>query len=185
MKEVTSQYPVTEGSKIDNQTYLSLSLVAGLNTDRALVMALNTLSDVLINQESSPVRLALQDAESGKDVNSYVDELHQNVFHITVQNANSSDKDKLHDILLKTLSDVVEKGIDKKAVEGSINRTEFLLREGNTPQKGLIYNFQILPGWFFADDPYLTLEYEKPLAKVKTALETNYLESINPKVYDR
>lgn len=178
MKEVTSQYPITEGSNIDNQSYLSLSLVAGLNTDRALVMALNTLSDVLINQESSPVRLALQEAGIGKDVNSYLDELHQNVFHITVQNANSSDKYKFRDLVLQTLRDVVEKGIDKKAVEGSINRTEFLLREGNTPQKGLIYNFQILPGWFFADDPYLTLEYEKPLAKVKTALETNYLETI-------
>jgi Zn-dependent M16 (insulinase) family peptidase len=178
MKDVTAQYPVTEGSIIDNQTYISLSFVAGLNTDRALVMALKTISDVLINQESAPVRLALQDAGIGKDVNASVDELQQNVIHIIVQNANSSDKNRFHDIVMKTLRHVVEKGIDKKAVEGSINRTEFLLREGNTPQKGLTYNFQILPGWFFADDPYLTLEYEKPLANVKTALKTNYLESI-------
>jgi Zn-dependent M16 (insulinase) family peptidase len=178
MKEVTCQYPVAEGSETGNQTYLSLDFVAGLNTDRALVMALNILSDVLINQESAPVRLALQKAGIGRDVNSSVDDLQQNVFQITVQNANSSDKDKFRDIVMQTLRDVVVNGVDKKAVEGSINRTEFLLREGNTPQKGLIYNFRILPGWFFADDPYLTLEYEKPLAKVKTALETNYLESI-------
>lgn len=177
-KEVTGQYPVTEGSDTQNQTYLSLNFVAGLNTDRALVMALNTLSDVLINQESAPVRLALQEAGIGKDVSASVDEFQQNVFHIIVQNANAPDKDKFRDIVMQTLKNVVENGIDKKAVEGSINRTEFLLREGNTPQKGLVYNFQILPGWFFADDPYLTLEYEKPLAKVKTALETNYLESI-------
>ncbi len=178
MKQVTSQYPVAEGSETENQTYLSLSFVAGLNTDRALVMALNTLADVLINQESAPVRLALQEAGIGKDVSASVDELQQNVFQIIVQNANSSDKDRFRDIVFQTLRDVVEKGLDKKAVEGSINRAEFLLREGNTPQKGLVYNFQILPGWFFADDPYLTLEYEKPLAKVKTALETDYLESI-------
>ena len=178
MKEVTEQYPVAEGGDTENQTYLSLSFVAGLNTDRALVMALNTLSDVLINQESAPVRLALQEAGIGKDVNAFVDEYQQNVFKIIVQNANSSDKNKFHDIVMQTLQEVVENGVDKKAVEGSINRAEFLLREGNTPQKGLVYNFQILPGWFFADDPYLTLEYEKPLAKVKTALETNYLESI-------
>lgn len=178
MKKVTSQYPVIEGSETENQSYLSLSFVAGLNTDRALVMALSTLGDVLINQESAPVRLALQEAGIGKDVSASVDELQQNVFQITVQNANSTDKDRFRDIVLQTLRNVVEKGMDKKAVEGSINRAEFLLREGNTPQKGLVYNFQILPGWFFSDDPYLTLEYEKPLAKVKTALETDYLESI-------
>jgi len=178
MKEVTSYYPLPEGSNTEDQTYLSLSFVAGLNTDRALVMALNTICDVLINQESSPIRIALQKAGIGKDVNAYVNEIKQNVFQITVQNANPADKEKFLDVVKKSLYEAVEKGLDKKAVEGSINRTEFLLREGNTPQKGLVYTFQILPGWFFADDPYLTLEYEKPLAKVKTALETNFLESI-------
>jgi len=178
MKEVTAHYPVTEGSKTENQAYLSMSFVAGLNTDRALVMALNTLSDVLINQESAPIRLALQKASIGKEVSAFVDELQQNVFQINVQNANPDDKAKFLEIIRETLREVVEKGLDKKAVEGAINRNEFLLREGNTPQKGIVYNFQILPGWLFADDPYLTLEYEKPLAKVKTALECNYLESI-------
>jgi Zn-dependent M16 (insulinase) family peptidase len=178
MKEVSAHYPVTAGSKTENQTYLSMSFVAGLNTDRALVMALNTLADVLINQESAPIRLALQKAGIGREVSAAVDELQQNVFQINVQNANPADKVKFLEIIRQTLRDVVEKGLDKKAVEGSINRNEFLLREGNTPQKGIVYNFQILPGWLFADDPYLTLEYEKPLAKVKTALETSYLESI-------
>ena len=178
MKEVTAHYPVTEGNNQQDQTYLALSFVAGLNTDRALVMALNTLGDVLINQESAPLRLALQKAKIGKEVSASVNELQQNVFQIIVQNANPADKKKFLDIIRQTLYEVVEKGLDKKAVEGSINRNEFLLREGNTPQKGIVYNFQILPGWLFADDPYLTLEYEKPLAKVKTALGTNYLESI-------
>jgi len=178
MKEVTAQYPVAEGNKADNQTYLSMSFVAGLNTDRSLVMALNVISDVLINQESAPLRLALQKAGIGKEVSASVDELRQNVFQINVQNANPTDKDKFLDTVRQALHEVVERGLDKKAVEGSINRNEFLLREGNTPQKGIVYNFQILPGWLFADDPFLTLEYEKPLAKAKTALASNYLESI-------
>ena len=178
MKEVTAQYPVVEGSKIENQTYLTLNFVAGLNTDRATTMALNILCDLLVNQEAAPVRLALQKAGIGQDVNASVDDLQQNLFQIQVQNANSTDKEKFQEIVLSTLRDVVKSGLDKKAVEGAINRTEFQLREGNDAQKGITYNFQILPGWFFADDPFLTLEYEKPLAKVKTALESNYLESV-------
>jgi presequence protease len=178
IKEVHSFYAAAEGSKIENQTYLTLNVVAGLNTDRATTMALNILCDLLVNQEAAPIRLALQKAGIGQDVNASVDELQQNVFQIQVQNANATDKQKFYDIVMSTLREVAQNGLEKKAVEGAINRTEFQLREGNDAQKGITYNFQILPGWFFADDPFLTLEYEKPLSKVKTALESKYFESI-------
>jgi presequence protease len=178
IKELSAFYSAAEGSKTENQTYLTMDIVAGLNTDRATTMALNILCDLLVNQEAAPVRLALQKANIGQDVNASMDELRQNVFEIQVQNANPGDAKKFREIVLATLKEVVQKGLDKKAVEGAINRTEFQLREGNDAQKGITYNFQILPGWFFADDPFLTLEYEKPLAKVKTALETQYLESV-------
>jgi Zn-dependent M16 (insulinase) family peptidase len=177
-KELSAFYSAAEGSKTEKQTYLTMSVVAGLNTDRATTMALNILCDLLVNQEAAPLRLALQKAGIGQDVSASVDELHQNVFQIQVQNANPGDAKKFRKIVMATLHEVVKKGLDKKSVEGAINRTEFQLREGNDAQKGITYNFQILPGWFFADDPFLTLEYEKPLAKVKTALERNYLESI-------
>jgi presequence protease len=178
MKEESAYYPVTEGSSTENQTYLTLNFVAGLNSDRATTMALTMLADLLVNQEAAPVRLALQKAGIGKDVNATLDENQQNIFEIVVQNAEAKDKDKFREIVMNTLAEVAKTGLDKKAVEGSLNRTEFKLREGNDAQKGVTYNFLILPGWFFANDPYLTLEYEKPLAKIKTALETNYLESM-------
>jgi presequence protease len=177
IKEITASYAAAEGSKTEHQTYLTMNVVAGLNTDRATTMALTMLCDLLVNQEAAPIRLALQKAGIGQDVNASVDELRQNVFQIQVQNANTSDAKKFREIVMTTLQKVVKGGLEKKAVEGVINRTEFQLREGNDAQKGLTYNFQILPGWLFADDPFLTLEYEKPLAKVKTALEGRYLES--------
>jgi presequence protease len=177
-KELSAFYSAAEGSKLGNQTYLTMNVVAGLNTDRATTMALNILCDLLVNQEAAPVRLALQKAGIGQDVNASVDELHQNVFQIRVQNANPGDAKRFRKIVMATLQDVIKKGLNKKAVEGAINRTEFQLREGNDAQKGITYNLQILPGWFFADDPFLTLEYEKPLAKVKTALTSNYMESV-------
>lgn len=177
-RETTAFYSAAEGSVTENQTYLTMSVVAGVNTDRATTMALNILCDLLVNQEAGPVRLALLKAGIGQDVSAFVDELHQNVFQIRVQNANPADMEKFRNIVMATLNDVVRNSLDKKAVEGALNRTEFQLREGNDAQKGITYNFQILPGWFFADDPFLTLEYEKPLAHLKTALTTDYLETI-------
>jgi presequence protease len=178
MKEATASYPVAEDADVDHQTYLSLNFVTDSGADRALVMALQILQEVLVQQESAPLRLALQEAGIGREVNSSIDDLNQVVFQIVVQNANAEDKDAFKDVVMKTLRDVADKGLDKEAVEGAINRMEFHLREGNDAQKGLTYNFQALSGWFYADDPFLSLEYEKPLAVVKTALTTNYLESL-------
>lgn len=178
MKKVTGYYPISEGSDTENQTYLNLSWVIGEGKDQALGMALDVLSDVLVNHESGPIRLALQEAGIGRDVFSYYDDYKQNVLHIRVQNANASDTDIFYDIVEKTLIETAEKGIDKGKIEGIINRMEFRLREGDNAQKGLTYIFQAINGWFYADDPFLSLEWEKPLAKVKTALETDLLESI-------
>jgi len=178
MKEVEASYSVMEGAPVEDQTYLTLSWVIGENTDQALVMELNALADVLVNQESAPVRLALQEAGIGKDVSALVNDLHQNVFVIMVRNANPEDKDEFRRVVMETLERVAEEGIDKESIEGTLNRMEFRLREGDNAQKGLIYNMQVLSGWMFADDPFLGLEYEKPLAEARKALEEPVLEEL-------
>jgi Zn-dependent M16 (insulinase) family peptidase len=178
MKDIAGYYPVMQGDDTDKQTYLSLNYVIGHNTDQALVMALDILSEVLVNQESAPIRLALQEAGIGQDVSAVTNNYKQNVFQIIVQNANPGDKDKFNTIVRKCMQDAIDKGLDKQVIEGIINRLEFQLREGNDAQKGMYCVFRSLPTSFFADDPFLGLEYEKPLSEVKKSLTTKYLEDI-------
>jgi presequence protease len=183
MKDVNAYYPVLDGADTKGQTYLSLSFAAGHNTDYALGMALDIICEALFNQESAPIRLALQKAGIGQDISASVSNYNQNVVMISVPNANPEDKARFYEIMMTTLREIVDKGIDKKEIQGIINRTEFQLREGNDAQKGISYMSQIQPGWFFADDPFLGLEYEKPLAIVKKALTSNYLEKIVQKYF--
>ncbi len=183
MKDITCPYPVLEGSNTENQTYLSLNWVIGQNTDQALTMALDVLCEVLVNQESAPVRLALQKAGIGKEVSASSSNVKQNVFQIIVQNAKSGEEKKFHDLVTATLTEVVQKGLNKNEIEGVINRKEFQLKEGNDAQKGITYLNQLLAGWFFVDNPFLGLEYEKPLAEIKTALTSKYLEDVVEKYF--
>ena len=183
MMDMTGFYPIMPGDDANNQAYLSLNYVVGHNTDQALVMALDVLCEVLVNQESAPIRLALQEAGIGQDVNASSSNYKQNVVQIMVQNANPGDKDKFNEIVRKCMQEAVDKGLDKQVVEGVINRMEFQLREGNDAQKGMYCVFRSLPTSFFADDPFLGLEYEKPLAEVKKSLTTKYLEDIIKKSF--
>lgn len=176
-RDVVTYYPVMEGNT-KGQTYLTLSFVIGHNTDYTLGMALDMLADVLVNQESAPIRLALLKAGIGKDVSAGVSDYKQNLFSITVQNADPEDKDRFVQIVTDELASLVAKGIDKDEVAGVLSRMEFGLREGNNAQKGIDYMGRIRNGWFFADDPFAGLEYEKTLAELKNGLKTGYLEKL-------
>lgn len=98
--------------------------------------------------------------------------------HIVVRNANEEDLDSFYEITEDVINKVVEEGLDKKTLEGTINRMEFMLREGDSPQKGLIYGMQLLSGWFYEGNPYKGLEFEKPLAEIKRSLEEDYMEQL-------
>jgi Zn-dependent M16 (insulinase) family peptidase len=177
-KEISAYYPVIEGSPLDNQTYLSMNWVIGTGADPATNMALDVLSDVLVNQESSPVRKALIEAGVGKDIYATTQNMRQNIFSIVVQNANASDKEKFKRIVDSTLAKVYEEKIDRETLKGSINRMEFRLREGNDAQKGLTYNMRSINCWLYTNSPFAPLEYEKQLTTVKQSLTGTYLEDM-------
>jgi presequence protease len=175
-KYAEASYPVAEGSTTKDNTYLSLNIVTGLNIDQELTYSLDILREALVNHESAPIRLALQEAGIGKDVRAFVNNSKQNVFTIRVQNANPEDKDNFDKIVYETLQKVSEEGVDKVMIEGILNRIEFNMREGDTPQKGMMYIMQSYQGWFFDENPFLGLEFEKPLAVVKEGIDNGLLE---------
>ncbi|MCK7537560.1 MAG: insulinase family protein [Marinilabiliales bacterium] len=164
-KVAEKPYAVAEGSSTKNNTFLSLSIVTGRNTDVELVMALNILREALVNHESAPIRLALQEAKIGKDVRASVSDIQQNVFQITVQNANPEDRDKFDEIVYSTMKKASTEGFDKKMIEGIINRMEFGLRENNNPQKGFMYTMRSQKSMFFANNPIKGLEFEDSFGK--------------------
>ncbi|MBT3229072.1 MAG: peptidase [Candidatus Marinimicrobia bacterium] len=178
LRSAQGVYSATEGSELEGNSYLSLSFVVGLSTDQQLGLGLRVLTQALFNNESAPVRLALQEAGIGKDVGAWVDDLKQNVLHVRVQNANPDEGEKFKQVVFEALEKTAREGLNKEAVTGILNRMEFNLREGNTPQKGLYYNQQALGSWFWADEPFSGLEYEKPLAALKSALPSGYLEGL-------
>jgi presequence protease len=68
-KQVHAYYAAAEDGSTENQTYLTLTWVAGLSSDQKVTTALKILAEVMVNQESAPLRLALQEAGIGTMIN--------------------------------------------------------------------------------------------------------------------
>ncbi len=180
MKQITLDYPIGKNEDTQDKTFLSLSFVAGSTLQPELSMAMDVLTDLLVNLPAAPIRKALQEAGIGKDVSCGYDDSKQGVFTILVDNANPEDKDRFLKTVLDTLGQVIKSGLEKKQVEGVLNRLEFKLREadfGSFP-KGLVATATGIRGWIIGKDPFLTMQWEKPLTATRAALKTDYLEKI-------
>jgi Zn-dependent M16 (insulinase) family peptidase len=177
-REVTRFYPMVEDAGTDNQSFLSYSVVTGRNTDLQCSLALDILCEVLVNQESAPLRIALQEAGIGQDVTASASNFKQNLVQIVAINANPGDMPSFRKIIAETLETVLLTGIDRNEVDGVLNRLEFRLREGDDAQKGLTYLNMMLPRWFFADDPFTGLEYNAILSSFRQSLDNGYLEEM-------
>ena len=178
VKELNAFYSATDGAHTEQQTYLALNWVIGLGSDPVTEMYLDLLADVLVNQESGPVRKALQEAGIGKDSYATVQNMQQNMFSIVVQNARAADHAKFRPLIMKTLEKVFKKGINRESLQGSLNRMEFRLREGDDAQKGLTCFLRSMNCWMFANDPFLPLEYESSLEQIKLSLRGTHLEDM-------
>ncbi|SHI82638.1 hypothetical protein SAMN02745163_00808 [Clostridium cavendishii DSM 21758] len=181
MKDLEVTYGVSENETLEGKTFLSLNYVIGENKDPELYLAFEILNYLLLRSTSAPLKKALLNAGLGKSVTgSFDNSMKQSTFTITVKNAEENQKQDFKAVVMNTLKDLVKSGIDKEIVEASINRIEFELREGDFEgyPKGLIYYMKIMDSWLYGGKPFVHLEFENTLKKIKTALTTNYFEKL-------
>ena len=178
MKRVEAYYPVMEGAKTKNQTYLSLNYVVNYGTDLTKDAALSVLGQYLFSNESAPVRLALEKAGIGKNVSFSNNTYKQDVIQILVQNANPEQLDAFYSIINETLKETLKKGLDKSEIESILNAYDFALREDNNAQKGITYLMSLLPDFMYNGNPFSGLMYEDMMVELRKNLSTDYYEKL-------
>ncbi|MGG5461967.1 insulinase family protein [Clostridium sp. B9] len=181
MKEESFTYGVAENEDLNHKSFYSLNFVIGDATDGEKGLAFDVLAYLLTRSTAAPLKKALIDAGIGKAVSGDFDNsTKQSAFTVLVKNAEPNKEKEFKEVVMNTLEDLVQNGIDKELIEASINRVEFELREGDygSYPKGLIYYLKIMDSWLYEGNPFVHLKFEENLKKIKTALTTNYFEDL-------
>ncbi|MDZ4992872.1 insulinase family protein [Clostridium perfringens] len=181
MKEESYTYGIAENEDLNHKSYYSLNFVIGDATDSEKGLAFDVLAYLLTRSIAAPLKKALIDAGIGKAVSGDFDNsTKQSAFTVLVKNAELNKEEEFKKVVMDTLKELVENGIDKELIEASINRVEFELREGDygSYPSGLIYYLKVMDSWLYDGNPYAHLKYEKDLEKIKTALTSNYFEKL-------
>ena len=149
------EYPVGEQEDVEENTYLTCSMVTGDGLDVEKGIAFQVLEYALLDAPGAPLKQALLDAGLGKDViGSYEDGIYQPFFTIMAKNARIEDKDRFAAVIEEQLRKLAEEGIDKKALKAGINYFEFRFREADYSSypKGLMYGIDVMDSWLYDED---------------------------------
>lgn len=164
-----------DAESLAKRSIVSLSWLIGERVDPLETLALSVLDQVLIGSPYSPLRKSLLDSGlgdgiAGSGLSSWIRESY---FTIGLKDTAEDSADKIESLILGTLKDLSENGLDTSVIEAAINSIEFLLREGNTGSypRGLASLQACLSSWGYGRDPLEPLEFEKPLEELKKRLE--------------
>lgn len=180
-RTVTLPYDAGDADAESNKGLMTVSWLLTEVTNAEDVLALEILSHILSSTPASPLRKALIESGLGEDVVGGLDTYMREVTYSTgLKGIKTSDADKVETLVLETLSNLADNGIDKATIEASLNTIEFQLREKNTGRfpRGLLAFIQVLPAWMHGGDPVERMAFEAPLNAVKARYEEdpNYFE---------
>ncbi|GFN35522.1 insulinase family protein [Tepidimicrobium xylanilyticum] len=176
--EIIDYYPISSEESDENRSYLSLNFVLGKNTDPETYLMANIIGQLLVGLEAAPIKKALLDEGIGEDIFPITSGGFQPSFGIVAKNTSTDRKKQFEKIIFKTLTHLVENGIDRNLIEASINIVEYDLREASRfPTKGIIYNMLSLDSWLYDGDPLVHLQFDKTLNQLKSNIDTGYFEN--------
>jgi Zn-dependent M16 (insulinase) family peptidase len=160
----------------DGSASVVCSWIVGESADPVSVFAASILSSYLLATETSPLKRALVDSGLGEDLDDmcgFDDDLAQGVFSAGLRKARPENAQAILDIIMNTLKNEAERGLDAELLEGVVRRHEFSLREiadGHFP-----YNLRLADrcygSWINGGDPFALLAFEAPLSAVKEEMK--------------
>ncbi len=174
-KNVTGSYPLPEGPT-EGRTHVVLGWLLGRNSDMRKVMEARVLSDVLLDNSSSPLRHALETSDLGTSPSPLCgvdDDTREMGFAAGIEGTDPERADEVEALILGVLKDVAENGVPKEAVMSVLHQLELSQREvtGDGFPYGLQLSLRALTPVLHGGDPVAALEIDDLLAQVRKDAE--------------
>ena len=175
-------YPVSKEESLEKKTFIVVRFKIDKSTNHEHCLAFNILSYLLLGTSASPLRKALLDSELGSELigGGFDDNRFETTFAVGLKGAESTNEDKILELIFSTLKGLVDNGIEKDMVKSAVNSIDFKLRESNFGgfPKGIVYNIQTLASWLYGSDPFMHLKYDKLMGKIKRKSKDRYFENL-------
>lgn len=182
MRELYTEYSVMSEEEIEDSDYLAFAVTLGEGQNREQYMAFPILDYAICSAQGAPIKKALIEKGIGEDVYSTLEMgIYKPYLSIIAKNTSQDLKEEFLNTIRDTVMELVEKGIDKKALLAGLNVFEFQYREadfGNYP-KGLAYGLDMLDSWLYNDTMVFDyIEANEVYKKLRKEIDNGYFEKL-------
>lgn len=165
---------------------MGLAFVIGQANERRRVMAVDVLLDALMGSNEAPLKRALLDAQLAGDASGTLAEAALQPFAtIELKGLLEGGAKRFRPLVRAELERLADGALDHALIEASLSRYEFIMREGEFGMAdGVAYAIASLSGWLYDDDAATRyLRYEDDFAALRSALDTDYFETLLREVF--
>ena len=176
--EGTCYYEIGEGEDPANKVIFTTGKIIATWEDKDKLMAAEVLCDLLADSNESPLKRAVLAAGLGEDMKlGVMDGIAQPYLLLQVRNTSEDKIDAIRATVRDTVNGILEQGIDRAALEASINRYAFRVRQEREPQ-GLLHAINAYSSWLYDGDPLMYLVHDSSIAYLRQLMENGGYEEL-------
>ena len=176
--EQTILYELGQEEEEENRGHLTLGRITGTWKDRTENMARGILCDVLTGSNEALLKRAVLERGLAEDISVSVDDTTlQSWLTIHAENVTDSKENEILNLLEETGEKIRREGLDRSAVEASLNRAIYALREEDEPQ-GIGRCIRCVGNWIFGGNPTDALETSGMVKELKDWLDSGRFEEL-------
>lgn len=181
--EDTVCFEIGAEENIENKGRLSLGRICGTWQDKNKLTAGDILCDVLGGSNESPLKRSVLESGLAQDMSVYLEtDIFQPYLAMEFINIKDGCEQELLALVRGKLKELIGKGLDKNAIEASINRVEFRMREPEEPQ-GLIRAIESLTGWLHGGDPLTYCTFDQDFIHLREMLKTDAFDTLAAELF--
>lgn len=169
--EQTIRYELGPEEPEENHSHLTMARITGTWRDRTDNMARGIICDVLTGSNEAPLKRQALERGLAEDLSVCVDDtVLQSWITIHADNVTDGRETELMDLLQETGERIRREGLDRRAVEASLNRMVYTLREEEEPQ-GIGRCIRCVGQWIYGENPTDALENANIIRELKEYLD--------------
>ncbi len=175
-KTVTAHYALAKTEKSAKKTHVVLGWLLGRNDDPRAVLEGKLLSDVLLDNSSSPLRHALETSPLGtapSPLCGFDESTREMTFCVGLQGSEADRAEAVEQLILETLTRVAAEGVPHEAVAAMLHQLEIKQREitGDGFPYGLQLLMRALTPAIHGGDPVALLDLDARLVQLRQDIE--------------
>ena len=176
--EETICYEVGPEEEITGRSHFTMARITGTWCDRAQNLGRGIICDVLTGNNESPLKHAALEKCLCQDLNISVDDTgYQSWISIHADNIRENSEPEIIRLLDDTGRQIMRDGLDRQAVEASMNRLIYNMREDEEPQ-GIGRCIRAMSTWLYGGDPAEALATHQLIRILKDMIESGELNRL-------